>query len=66
MRKTSYINMSRYPQGAVVRHIDTHDMGHVIGFDRKYDEDGSFETVITVLWEDGVARSNHPSDLEIF
>lgn len=54
-----------YRMGTPVRHRETMDMGHIVGFDRVYYDHG-FETIIKVLWEDGVARAIHPLNVETF
>lgn len=54
----------RFAQGAVVSHNETLDVGHVVGFDRAYNDHGH-ETIIKVLWEDGEVRSIHPNNVTL-
>ncbi len=56
--------VGNFKQGAVVRHTDTGDFGHVVGFDRVY-WDAGHEIIIKVLWDDGVVRSIHPTNISL-
>ena len=56
--------MGRFTQGRVVRDRETFDLGHVVGFDRVFYDFGH-ETILKVLWDDGVVRNIHPSNVEL-
>lgn len=55
---------SKYQQGAVVEHWNTHDLGHIVGFDRVHYDHG-YETILNVLWDDGEVRSIHPGNVTL-
>lgn len=57
--------MSGFTQGSVVEHRHTYDLGHVVGFDRAYYDNGH-ETILKVLWDDGEVRSIHPSNVTLY
>ena len=54
----------KYQQGTVVEHNNTYNLGHIVGFDRVHYDHG-YETIINVLWDDGVVRSIHPSNVTL-
>jgi hypothetical protein len=57
-----YHRIGHFTQGRVVRHKETYELGHVVGFDRVFYDFGH-ETILKVLWDDGVVRSIHPSNV---
>ncbi len=60
------MNLFEYTHGRVVADIRglNRFYGHIVGFDEVHFDNGSV-VILKVLWQDGVIRNIHPSNVEL-